>query len=496
MAFSTCCSITPGYSALKFGIKQKLAIIFFLFFLIFSGTVFALLTNVQKMVDTTERIVSKNEKIAELSETLQTSLVDMEANGKKLNVLKKQRYFEYFEKSRKDFENALQQAILLSGASGDTRNPWQELANSYHTHIDQSLAQAYTPENSISWVSDELLAEWLEIIARAKKENQRHIELALHELNEAGRTSGKNGLFGFCVSIGVGCIGVWFLSRSIFSPLKTLSSHLRNISFDSPQEPIRLQGGDEFTELATAFNDMRRQLNEEETIRAEFIATLSHEIRTPLSSIHESVNMIIEEVFGGINDKQRRFLEIASGEIKRINKLLNYLLNAGVLERAGGKMSGLYFDTESLVVNSAELFSAPAEKKRVSITLGDFSNCPQLFGVREEVQQVFVNIIGNAVKYSPEGGEVHLTWEKDKKFLLFHIADSGPGIAEDEKSLIFTKYYRTKDAREHLDGVGLGLAISRRIVRSYGGHINVTNNKEKGCTFSFSLPAVPPSSSS
>ena len=448
------------------------------------------------MVDTTERIVSKNEKIAELSETLQASLVDMEANSKKLNVLKKQRYFEYFEKSRKDFENALQQAILLSGAVGDEHNPWQQLANSYHTHFDQSLAQAYTPANSIAWVSDQLLTEWLEIITLAKKENQHHIELSLHALNEAGRTSGKNGLFGFCLSISVGCIGVWFLSRSIFSPLKTLSNRLRNISFDSPQEPIRLKGGDEFTELATAFNDMSRQLYEEETIRAEFIATLSHEIRTPLSSIHESVNMIIEEVFGSINDKQRRFLEIASGEIKRINNLLNYLLNVGVLERDARKSNSLYFDTEGVVVNSAELFSAPAEKKRVSITIGDFSNCPQLFGVREEVQQVFVNIIGNAVKYSADGSEVHLTWEKDndKKFLLFHIADSGPGIAEDEKSLIFTKYYRTKDARGHLDGVGLGLAISRRIVRSYGGHIDVTNNQEKGCTFSFSLPAEPPAS--
>ncbi len=448
------------------------------------------------MVDTTEGIVSKNEKIAELSETLQASLVDMEANSKKLSILKKQRYFEYFEKSRKDFESALQQAILLSGAAGDDHNPWQQLANSYHTHFDQSLAQAYTPANSITWVSDQLLSEWLEIITLAKKENQHHIELALHSLNEAGRTSGKNGLIGFCLSISVGCIGVWFLSRSIFSPLKTLSNRLRNISFDSPQEPIRLKGGDEFTELATAFNDMSRQLYEEETIRAEFIATLSHEIRTPLSSIHESVNMIIEEVFGSINDKQRRFLEIASGEIKRINNLLNYLLNVGVLERDARKLNSLYFDTKGVVVNSAELFYAPAEKKRVSIIIGDFSSCPQLFGVREEVQQVFVNIIGNAVKYSPEGSEVHLTWEKDndKKYLLFHIADSGPGIAEDEKSLIFTKYYRTKDARGHLDGVGLGLAISRRIVRSYGGHIDVTNNREKGCTFSFSLPAEPPAS--
>ncbi|MFH0780415.1 MAG: HAMP domain-containing sensor histidine kinase, partial [Pseudomonadota bacterium] len=298
---------------------------------------------------------------------------------------------------------------------------------------------------------------------------------------------------GFCASIFVGCIGIWYISLAIFSPLKTLTGRLKGISFDTPQEPIRLKGGDEFNELAMAFNDMSRQLNEEETIRTEFIATLSHEIRTPLSSIHESVNMIVEEVFGSVNDKQRKFLEIASGEIKRINKLLNYLLNIGVLEMNVRKTNSLHLDTEKLIQNSAELFSAPAEKKMVILKFGDFTDCPQLFGVREEIQQVFVNIIGNAVKYSPEGGEVALSWEKgrEKKFILFHVADCGPGIAEDEKELIFTKYYRTKNVRGHLDGVGLGLAISRRIITSYGGHIEVANNTGMGCTFSFTLPTHP-----
>ena len=478
---------------LKLGIKQKLALIFFLFFLIFSGTVFVLLTNVQRMVDTTERIVSKNKKVAELTEILQTSLLDMDANSKKLILLKKKRYFDYFEKSRGNFETALQQAVLLTGPLDNNQSPWGALADSYQRHSSELAPTENTPDNNFKWVTDQVIAEWMEGIGKAKRQNQQEIELALRELNEASRISARNGLLGFCVSILVGCLGVWFISRAVFSPLKTLTGRLKGISFDTPQEPIRLKGGDEFNELATAFNDMSRQLNEEETIRTEFIATLSHEIRTPLSSIHESVNMIVEEVFGSINAKQRRFLEIASVEIKRINKLLNYLLNVGVLEMDVRKTNALHLDTENVVVTCTELFIAPAEKKKVLLKIGDFRDCPQLFGVREEIQQVFVNIIGNAVKYSPEGGVVTLSWEKDreKKFLLFHIADSGPGIAEDEKSLIFTKYYRTKNARGHLDGVGLGLAISRRIVTSYGGRIEVENNQGEGCTFSFTLPTQP-----
>ncbi len=475
---------------MKTGIKQKLALIFFLFFLIFSGTVFVLLANVQKIVDSTERIVGKNTRVAELAEILQTSLLDMDANSKKLNLLKKKRYSEYFEKSRSSFEGALRHAVLLSDPSGKSQQTWQDLADSYQRHLSEFASVDSPSESGAKWVTDQVLALWVERISSAKKANQQEIELALRELNEASRLNARNGLLGFCLSIFVGCIGVWYISRAIFSPLKTLTDRLRGISFDTPQEPIRLKGGDEFNELAMAFNEMGRQLNEEETIRTEFIATLSHEIRTPLSSIHESVNMIVEEVFGSINDKQRKFLEIASVEIKRINKLLNYLLNVSVLEMDTRKTNSLHIDTKSLLVNSAELFSASAEKKKVTIQMADFDDCPQLFGVREEIQQVFVNIIGNAVKYSPEGGEVTLSWERDKKkkFLLFHVSDTGPGIADDEKSLIFTKYYRTKDVRGHLDGVGLGLAISRRIVTSYAGHIEVADNLGVGCTFSFTLP--------
>jgi signal transduction histidine kinase len=238
---------------------------------------------------------------------------------------------------------------------------------------------------------------------------------------------------------------------------------------------------------------MSRQLNEEENIRNEFIATLSHEIRTPLSSIRESVNMIIEEVFGPINEKQRKFLTIASVEIQRINKLLNYLLNVSVLESDVRKKKSARLDTKQLMLSSAEIFASFAEKKKVTLTVSDISQCPDLYGVREELQQVFVNIIGNAIKYSPEKGSVMVSWTKDKtkKFLLFQVSDTGPGIADDELSLVFTKYYRTKTVRGHLDGVGLGLAISRKIVSSYGGKIHVTNNKGGGCTFSFTLPTRP-----
>ena len=475
----------------KIGIKQKLALIFFLFFLIFSGTVSILLFNVREMVQTKERIVSKNKKIEEISEVVLANLLDMDAHHKKLKLLKKGRYSEYFEQSRIAFESALAQAVQLSSPSpgfpGGNHSLWSELQYSYQRHKE---GRWDTDESRPQWVTEQVVTFWIDGINRAKLQNHQEIQTALEELNEGSRVSARNGLIGFVISILLGICGIWFISRSIFLPLKTLSSGLKRISFDKQHQPISLKGGEEFSELAGAYNDMSRQLHEEETLRSEFIATLSHEIRTPLSSIHESVNMIVEEVLGTINDKQRKFLEIAGLELRRLNKLLNYLLNVAVLEDDHRDKNSGVVDTKQLVLSSAELFYPLIKTKNLKLKFLSLHDCPGVFGVKEELQQVFVNIIGNAVKYSPENGMVTVSWTKEKgnRFLLFHVADAGRGIPEDEQSLIFTKYYRTKDARGHLDGVGLGLAIARRIINSYGGTIRVANNPDAGGTFSFTLP--------
>ncbi len=477
----------------KIGVKQKLTIIFFIFFLIFSGTVSILLFNLQKMVTTSQNIVSKNNKIDAITDILLTSIVDMEANHKKLKLLKKERYSEYFKQAKERFEDALDQALELSSTSSTEKNPWQDLAISYQRHRSEQWENDTVPEIGEKWVSEKIVSNWMKVIDQIKLTNQNEIASSLNDLNERSRISAQNGFYGFCISILVGFTGIWFISRSIFTPLGVLAEGLKRIAIDKHHTPISLKGGDEFNELARAYNEMSRQLYEEENIRTEFIATLSHEIRTPLSSIHESVNMIIEEVFGPINEKQAKFLRIANVEIKRINKLLNHLLNTSVLEADSRKINSTSINTKELVLSSSEIFVSLAEKKNITLKVNAIKQGPDLFGVKEELQQIFINIIGNAIKYSPDRGTVVISYRKNpqKGFLQFQVSDTGPGIPEDELSLVFSKYYRTKSVRGHLDGVGLGLAISKKIVASYGGIITVSNNKGVGCTFSFTLPTQP-----
>ncbi|BHH85039.1 ATP-binding protein [Desulforhopalus sp. 52FAK] len=475
--------------AFKTGIKQKLSLIFFLFFLIFTGTVGVLLYNVQSMVQTTEHIVTTNNKVDKLADVMLSSLFDMEANHKKLIILKKPRYSEYFVEAKTDFETALNNVVELATDDGSGKI-WHELEFSYYRHREGLWSEGEIPEIGKDWISDKIVSLWQGKISNAKSTNQTEIEAALHELNSKSLISVRNGLFGFCLSVLVGLFGLWYISRSIFSPLKKLTTGLKSFTQSKVHKPITLRGGQEFNELATAYNEMSHQLTEEENIRNEFIATLSHEIRTPLSSIRESVNMIVEEVFGPVNSNQSKFLKIASVEIQRINKLLNYLLNVSVLESGVRKKAASKVQPDTLVQHSTEVFASFAEKKSVQLKIINPKKSPNLYGVKEELQQVFINIIGNAIKFSPEDKTVYVSWEiKTEGFILFHVTDFGPGINEKEISLIFTRYYRAKDVRGHLDGVGLGLAISKKIVTSYGGEIKVENNKAGGCTFSFTLPS-------
>ena len=206
---------------LKIGIQQKLSLIFFLFFLIFSGTVSILLFNVQRMVETTETIVAKNNKIDELTEILKASLLDMEENHKKLNILKKDRYSEYFEQAKNIFEEALQQAVQLSLAT-ESDKMWQDFAYSYNRHRTGLWDKGVPPEIGSKWVTEQVVSNWIDNISSAKRLNQQHIQSAMRGLNERSRISARNGFYGFCISLLVGFVGIWFITRSFFTPLKTL----------------------------------------------------------------------------------------------------------------------------------------------------------------------------------------------------------------------------------------------------------------------------------
>ena len=458
-----------------------------LFLLIFYGTLLVLFTNTQKIVAVSELIVSKNNEIATLSKAMYENLLSMEANDKKFRLLKKDTYKEYFQEAKHEFELNLEILLALESSDYHVAAAWKGLAGSYYNHLE-SVDNDGT--ELVKWASEHRINEWLATISDARRQNEADVEEALLNINRRGRLSVRNGLIGMGITIIAGVAAALFLARSILHPLKELKHGLKSISSEKDFEEIHINRQDEFGELAAAFNDMSRQLKDEEDLRSEFIATLSHEIRTPLSSIRESVNMLLEGVLGSVNVKQQKFLDIAQSEIFRIGDLLKHLLQVSRLDSESRKVTPILIDPNKLVLEVSRSLIPTAKAKKVTMELHKMADPPVIIGVKKELQQVLFNVLENAIKFSPREGEVtiQLFVDENGESLTYQIADQGPGISDQEESLIFSKYYRAKNARSHVDGVGLGLSISKRIIQFHGGEIYVKNNNDSGCSFYCSLP--------
>ncbi|MFP5213283.1 MAG: ATP-binding protein [Acidobacteriota bacterium] len=480
---------------IKFGIMIKLFFWYCALVSIFYGTIVILFVHIQQIMKTSEDVVNKNYRISSASKKMIENLLWMEENESKYDLLKKDEYRNYFMEAQKEYHANLVQVLPLGAGGRDgAASPWQELYRKYQAQFPGPSADDGQDESSkMPWVPDDVINEWIQTITKARAENELAIESQMHSLNDRGQMAVRWGFIGLGCTVLVGLLGSFFLAHWMNRPLQELRRGIRSIGEEGRLgEPIRVLSKDEFGELAGAFNDMAVRLKEEECMRSDFISMLSHEIRTPLTSIRESVNLIAEEVMGPINERQGRFLDIASREIARICDLLNHLMDVSRLEAGGFKIDPKPLDPSTFVSESIHRLTPAAEAREIRIHAEIPAEMPYVLGDHDNLQQVLLNLLGNAIKFSPPGSDIVVKVEPgrmDGRLALdFSVSDRGPGIPPEEQALVFHKYYRASGVRDQVDGVGLGLSISKYIIEAHGGQVWVKSSVGAGSTFGFTLP--------
>lgn len=471
----------------------KLLIWYFALIFIFYGTMVVLFVHIQQIMDISGKVVNRNFKVSSASKKMVESLLWMAENENKYHLLQKEEYRFYFMDGQRQYEASLSEILRIDPGPSQDNGPWRELFAEYVGLLPAGLEGPMEPEQPRDfWIGESVINDWVHRISKARSENEQEIEAGMRTLNRRGEMAERWGFVGLGFSVFLALLGMVFLSRSINRPLRELRRGIRSVSQDGLAEPIHIHSKDEFGELAAAFNDMTERLREEERMRSDFISMLSHEIRTPLTSIRESVNLIEEEVMGPVNAQQRRFLQIASREIDRITDLLKHLLQVSRLEAGAVKLELRSLDPSVFVFGSIERVMPAAEGKGIRIVTEVPSHVPEIMGDSGNLQQVLLNLLGNAIKFSPPGSDVVVRVAPDVsgvvKGLAFSVSDRGPGIPEQELSMVFHKYYRASGVRNEVDGVGLGLSISKHIVEAHGGVIWVKSALGRGSTFGFTLP--------
>ena len=245
-------------------------------------------------------------------------------------------------------------------------------------------------------------------------------------------------------------------------------------------------GVTEITELADAFNNMADSLQETERQRREFIANVSHELKTPMTTIAGYTDGILD---GTISEEKRDYyLGIISGEVRRLSRLVNSLLEISRMQSGDRKLTMTNFNITEKARQVLLSFEQKIDEKHFEI---DFNSPEDIFvnADTDAIHQVLYNLCDNAVKFTPEGGTIRFTIEKRDKKAFIAIRNSGDGIPEEELPYVFERFYKS-DRSRGLDktGTGLGLYISKTNVNMHGEELTVQSVYGEFCEFSFTLP--------
>ena len=242
------------------------------------------------------------------------------------------------------------------------------------------------------------------------------------------------------------------------------------------------------TETASAVEKSR--LFEEDQLKTEFVAVASHELLTPTAAIEGYLSMILDENKGKIDDEARGYLTTVYQESKRLAGLVNDLLNVSRIERGKIVVKLQKVNLAESVTSALNGMSIQAKNRKMTVQFTPpASPLPEVSADPEKLTEVLINLVGNAIKYTPEGGHISVAIEAKPTLLSVSVADNGIGMKPEDMAHLFEKFFRgsNSDATAQT-GTGLGLYITKNVIGLMGGNIDVQSTLGKGSTFTFTLP--------
>jgi two-component system phosphate regulon sensor histidine kinase PhoR len=263
------------------------------------------------------------------------------------------------------------------------------------------------------------------------------------------------------------------------------------IETDRGERWISISGVEFFGGTVYAFRDTTDAHRLDE-LQAEFIATASHELRTPLAAVYGAAQTLRRHDFALDEAGRERFISMIVDESDRLGRIVNQILLANQLELGKLDLEAEAFDAPELLERVAEATRThmPPHLK-LGVAVGE--GVPPVAADKDHVRQILINLVENAIKYSPDGGKIELGVDAIEGNALFHVSDEGIGIPADEQPRVFEKFYRLDpNMTRGIGGTGLGLYICNELVERMGGRIWVESRSERGSAFYFELPTVGP----
>lgn len=286
-------------------------------------------------------------------------------------------------------------------------------------------------------------------------------------------------------------IAVYFITERLVSPIRDMSKAAREFAGGQFDVRVQVNGNDEVSELADAFNNMANSLQHSDETRRLFLANVSHDLRTPMTTIRGYIDSILSGAIKG--DMIPHYLEVISGEVQRLSRLVSSLLDITRIQAGERKFNVAPFDICEMAREIIIFSEQRLEDKKLDVEFDADRDNMFVGGDREAIHQVLSNICDNAIKFSREKGKYIVSIKDSGSKTVISVYNEGDGIPEEDLPYVFDRFYKGDKSRG-LDktGVGLGLYISRTIIEAHREKIKVESEYGKWCRFTFTLPRVNP----
>jgi signal transduction histidine kinase len=280
-------------------------------------------------------------------------------------------------------------------------------------------------------------------------------------------------------------IGAIFVGRDYVGPFSEKDIALLKTFAD--QAVIAIQNARLFREI----QDKSRQLEIANKHKSEFLANMSHELRTPLNAVIGFSEVLLERLFGDLNDKQDDYLKDIHSSGRHLLSLINDILDLSKVEAGRMELEMSAFDLPTAISNAMTLIRERAQRHEIAL---GFDADPQLGAIvadERKLKQILLNLLSNAVKFTPDGGRIDVSARRDGDNVAIAVHDTGIGIATADQQAVFEEFRQVgRDYTNKQEGTGLGLALTRKFVELHGGRIWVDSEPGKGSTFTFTIPVT------
>lgn len=286
------------------------------------------------------------------------------------------------------------------------------------------------------------------------------------------------------LGLGTSVVIALLISKKLSTPLVTINDFTKKLSQGNFESELILSTQiSELSELMNSLNVLSEYLEDQSSLRKRLTYDMSHEIRTPLATLKGNIEAMID----GIWDITPERLDTCRIEIDRLTRLVSNIELINQIENTYDSLEKSYFYLNELTYEVIDTFESALRSKDLQVTVE--SGEVQIWADKDKIQQVLVNLLNNAIKFSGAHKSINITISQDRNFSSFEIKDTGIGIDNNQLSHIFDRFYTSKNSQElKLNGQGIGLSIVQTIIKAHHGFLNVSSVLNEGTTFKFTLP--------